>query len=109
MLAGHRITPPPARSLIGNRPVGPSCRLLLSVATKRSKSEMLGLTCPPGGCALYRRTRPVEETRMSVTEMPFTHTTEAEWQTRFDLAACYRLVDLFGWSDLINNRITAPR
>jgi len=32
---------------------------------------------------------------------------EAEWQTRVDLAACYRLVDLFGWSDLINTRITA--
>jgi hypothetical protein len=44
---------------------------------------------------------------MSVTEMPFSHTTEAEWQTRVDLAACYRLVDLFGWSDLINTRITA--
>jgi ribulose-5-phosphate 4-epimerase/fuculose-1-phosphate aldolase len=32
---------------------------------------------------------------------------EAEWQTRLDLAACYRLVDLFGWSDLVNTRITA--
>jgi ribulose-5-phosphate 4-epimerase/fuculose-1-phosphate aldolase len=32
---------------------------------------------------------------------------EAEWQTRLNLAACYRLVDLFGWSDLINTRITA--
>jgi ribulose-5-phosphate 4-epimerase/fuculose-1-phosphate aldolase len=30
-----------------------------------------------------------------------------EWQIRCDLAACYRLVDLFGWSDLINTRITA--
>ena len=44
---------------------------------------------------------------MSVTEIPFTQMTEAEWQTRLDLAACYRLVDLFGWSDLINTRITA--
>jgi ribulose-5-phosphate 4-epimerase/fuculose-1-phosphate aldolase len=34
--------------------------------------------------------------------------TEAEvWQIRCDLAACYRLVDMFGWSDLINTRITA--
>jgi len=33
--------------------------------------------------------------------------TEAEWQTRVDLAACYRLVEMFGWSDLINTRITA--
>jgi ribulose-5-phosphate 4-epimerase/fuculose-1-phosphate aldolase len=30
-----------------------------------------------------------------------------EWQTRCDLAACYRLVGMFGWSDLINTRITA--
>src|SRR5947209_18641850 len=44
---------------------------------------------------------------MSVTEIPFAQMTEAEWQTRLDLAACYRLVDLFGWSDLINTRITA--
>jgi ribulose-5-phosphate 4-epimerase/fuculose-1-phosphate aldolase len=33
--------------------------------------------------------------------------TAEEWQTRCDLAACYRLVDMFGWSDLINTRITA--
>jgi ribulose-5-phosphate 4-epimerase/fuculose-1-phosphate aldolase len=33
--------------------------------------------------------------------------TEEEWRIRCDLAACYRLVDMFGWSDLINTRITA--
>ena len=43
----------------------------------------------------------------TVTAMPSTRMTEAEWQTRVDLAACYRLVALFGWSDLINTRITA--
>ena len=36
-----------------------------------------------------------------------TRMSESEWQTRLDLAACYRLVDLFGWSDLVNTRITA--
>jgi ribulose-5-phosphate 4-epimerase/fuculose-1-phosphate aldolase len=30
-----------------------------------------------------------------------------EWQTRVDLAACYRLVADFGWSDLIFTHITA--
>jgi ribulose-5-phosphate 4-epimerase/fuculose-1-phosphate aldolase len=30
-----------------------------------------------------------------------------EWQARVDLAACYRLVDRFGMSDLIYNHITA--
>ena len=30
-----------------------------------------------------------------------------EWQTRVDLAACYRLVAHFGWSDLVFTHITA--
>ena len=44
---------------------------------------------------------------MAITAIPRSHMTQAEAQTRIDLAACYRLVDLFGWSDLINTRITA--
>ena len=32
---------------------------------------------------------------------------EAEWQMRIDLAACYRLADMFGFSDIIWNHITA--
>ena len=44
---------------------------------------------------------------MPISAMPARGMTEAERQTRIDLAACYRLVDLFGWSDLINTRITA--
>ncbi|HEX4451569.1 MAG TPA: class II aldolase/adducin family protein [Kofleriaceae bacterium] len=32
---------------------------------------------------------------------------EAEWQLRVDLAACYRLVALFGWDDLIFTHISA--
>ena len=42
----------------------------------------------------------------TVSAMPARMSAE-EWQTRCDLAACYRLVDLFGWSDLVNTRITA--
>jgi ribulose-5-phosphate 4-epimerase/fuculose-1-phosphate aldolase len=30
-----------------------------------------------------------------------------EWQTRLDLAACYRLVDKYEMTDLIYNHITA--
>jgi ribulose-5-phosphate 4-epimerase/fuculose-1-phosphate aldolase len=30
-----------------------------------------------------------------------------EWQARLDLAACYRLVDCYGMTDLIYNHITA--
>lgn len=43
---------------------------------------------------------------LTVTAMPARMSAE-EWQTRCDLAACYRLIDRFGWSDLINTRITA--
>jgi ribulose-5-phosphate 4-epimerase/fuculose-1-phosphate aldolase len=32
--------------------------------------------------------------------------TEAEWQARIDLAACYRLVAMFGWDDLIFTHIS---
>jgi ribulose-5-phosphate 4-epimerase/fuculose-1-phosphate aldolase len=32
---------------------------------------------------------------------------ETEWQLRVDLAACYRLVALFGWDDLIFTHISA--
>lgn len=32
---------------------------------------------------------------------------QSEWQLRVDLAACYRLADLFGFSDIVWNHITA--
>jgi ribulose-5-phosphate 4-epimerase/fuculose-1-phosphate aldolase len=32
---------------------------------------------------------------------------EQEWQTRIDLAACYRLIALHGWDDLIYTHISA--
>src|SRR5690242_12507058 len=31
---------------------------------------------------------------------------EAEWATRQDLAACYRIFDMLGWSESIYNHIT---
>ena len=33
--------------------------------------------------------------------------TREEWQTRIDLAACYRLVAQYGWDDLVFTHITA--
>jgi len=33
--------------------------------------------------------------------------TAAEWAVRCDLAACYRLVAMYGWDDLIANHMTA--
>ncbi len=31
---------------------------------------------------------------------------EAEWQARLQLAACYRLVDHYGWTSVVYNHIT---
>lgn len=36
-----------------------------------------------------------------------TRVSEAEWKQRVDLAACYRLVALYGWDDLIFTHISA--
>jgi ribulose-5-phosphate 4-epimerase/fuculose-1-phosphate aldolase len=30
-----------------------------------------------------------------------------EWETRVDLAACYRLVDYYGWTEMVANHISA--
>lgn len=35
------------------------------------------------------------------------HCTPQEWQARLDLAACYRLVDLYGLSDMMANHISS--
>jgi ribulose-5-phosphate 4-epimerase/fuculose-1-phosphate aldolase len=35
------------------------------------------------------------------------HCSEAEWQTRVDLAACYRLVEHYGMADMAANHISA--
>jgi len=35
------------------------------------------------------------------------HRSSAEWTARVDLAACYRLVALYGWSDLVATHISA--
>jgi ribulose-5-phosphate 4-epimerase/fuculose-1-phosphate aldolase len=40
-------------------------------------------------------------------QLPRTDMTEAEWQTRCDLAALYRVVDHLGWTDLINTHMSA--
>src|SRR5206468_2923136 len=36
-----------------------------------------------------------------------TRCSEPEWRARVDLAACYRLVELYGMSDMIANHISA--
>ncbi len=39
--------------------------------------------------------------------MTKTGMTDAEWQTRCDLAALYRVVDHLGWTDLVNTHMSA--
>ena len=43
----------------------------------------------------------------TATAQPANGIDSAEWQTRVDLAACYRLVDLYGMTDLHLNHISA--
>ena len=43
---------------------------------------------------------------MAVTALQTKRISDAEWQTRVDLAACYRLVDLYGMTDLHLNHIS---
>jgi ribulose-5-phosphate 4-epimerase/fuculose-1-phosphate aldolase len=40
-------------------------------------------------------------------QLPGTNMTDAEWQTRCDLAALYHIVDHLGWTDLINTHMSA--
>ena len=42
-----------------------------------------------------------------MTESVKQQVSEAEWQTRVDLAACYRAVAMYGWDDLIFTHISA--
>ena len=37
---------------------------------------------------------------------PNVECTAEEWQARLDLAACYRIFDLMGWSESIYNHIS---
>lgn len=47
----------------------------------------------------------VENGRLQIASMK-DRCTPAEWQARVDLAACYRLVDLYGMSDMMANHIS---
>src|SRR5690606_26032765 len=52
-----------------------------------------------GGALMIDAT--IEATRVARAAM-----SEAEWEARTDLAAAHRLVDLYGWSNLIYNHVT---
>ena len=40
-------------------------------------------------------------------KLPKTEMTDAEWQTRCELAALYHVVNHIGWTDLINTHMSA--
>ena len=44
---------------------------------------------------------------MTIAEDLSGQVSEAEWQARTDLAAAYRLVDMFGWADLLGTHLSA--
>ena len=43
----------------------------------------------------------------STSQTPHVNVSAEEWQVRVDLAACYRLIALFGWDDLVFTHISA--
>ena len=43
----------------------------------------------------------------TATVSPLNDVTAEEWEARVDLAALYRLVDYYGWSDLLGTHISA--
>jgi ribulose-5-phosphate 4-epimerase/fuculose-1-phosphate aldolase len=48
----------------------------------------------------------IENGRLQIASMKG-RCSDAEWQARVDLAACYRLVDLYGMSDMMANHVSA--
>ncbi|WP_441258719.1 class II aldolase/adducin family protein [Bradyrhizobium sp. 521_C7_N1_3] len=44
---------------------------------------------------------------VAVVHQDRTNMTDAEWQIRCDLAALYRICDLYGWTDTINSHLSA--
>ena len=42
----------------------------------------------------------------SVVQQDRVNMTDAEWQARCDLAALYRITDLYGWTDTIDTHMT---
>jgi ribulose-5-phosphate 4-epimerase/fuculose-1-phosphate aldolase len=59
-----------------------------------------------GTLALQSRHESIPESLMHIPSMK-DQVSGAEWQLRVDLAACYRLVARYGWSDLIFTHISA--
>lgn len=48
----------------------------------------------------------MQDNRLQISSMK-ENCSEEEWQARIDLAACYRLIDLYGMSDMMANHISA--
>jgi ribulose-5-phosphate 4-epimerase/fuculose-1-phosphate aldolase len=43
----------------------------------------------------------------SVVQQDRVNMSKAEWQVRCDLAALYRITDVYGWTDTINTHMSA--
>jgi ribulose-5-phosphate 4-epimerase/fuculose-1-phosphate aldolase len=69
-----------------------------------STAELHTLTTPKSADRREGRTK-----RPGVLDIPSMkgRCSDAEWQARIDLAACYRLVDLYGMSDMMANHISS--
>ena len=63
---------------------------------------------PHSGACFHRRIpdRRGDGPMSQVEEFPY-EMTDAEWRTRVDLAAAFRLVELYGWSDMLATHLSA--
>src|SRR5262249_56752114 len=77
-------------------------------------AELIWIRAGGFGIALWDAggEKPIEETRRppvasAVGRAARPNIDPAEWEQRVNLAACYRLVEHFGWTDLIYTHISA--
>src|SRR4029077_9306245 len=111
--AAPRGSAPRPASRLTLRPGARSARRPPRSGSQRRGSTGRGAPTNPSGCAAVpspapwpHHTRP-ERTMSAALQLPKTNMTDAEWQTRCDLAALYHVANHVGWTDLINTHMSA--
>ena len=61
----------------------------------------------PGIESTLRTTDPSEAPMSATSKLQTTDMSSTEWQARCDLAAPYRIIDHFGWTDVLNTHMSA--
>jgi hypothetical protein len=77
------------------------------LVVRHDRGDLRGLSPAVAG-HLHRPAVPAPETRpnQETNHDPTRDCSDAEWQARQDLAACYRIFHLLGWTEMIYNHIS---